>query len=213
MIVLVSGATKTFRRYQGHPALGHLKTPRNGNCVGSIVESGHCWAADNDAFGDWSPERFHTMLTAIAHALDRSRFLWVACPDVVADAHATLIRWQEWYPQIAYLGLPAAFVGQDGLERISDEIPWEDMAAFFVGGSTDWKLSIAAERFVREARSRGIWTHVGRVNTRKRLRHAVEIGADSIDGTCFSRWPDKYFPRALVWLQEAELQSHFLAAR
>ncbi len=210
---MIAGATKTFRRYQGHPALGHLKTPRGGNSIETIVASGRPWAADNDAFGAWSPERFWTMLTAIAHASDRSRFLWVACPDVVADAQATVNRWHKWAPQIAYLGLPTAFVGQDGLERISDQIPWEDMAAFFVGGTTDWKLSAAAERFVREARERGIWTHIGRVNTRKRIRHAVEIGADSIDGTTFSRWPDKYFPRALVWLKEAESQSHFLMHR
>ena len=213
MIILVSGATKTFRRFQGNRSFGCLKTPRGGNSVETIVASGHHWAADNDAFAAWSAERFQRMLTEIHRATDLSRFLWVAVPDVVGDAQATVNRWHEWYPQIEYLGLPAAFVGQDGLELIADQIPWNDMSAFFVGGSTEWKLSDAAERFVRESRYRGKWTHVGRVNTRKRIRHAIEIGADSIDGTTFSRWPDRYFPDALRWMREIESQGHFLEAR
>ncbi len=83
--------TKTFRRFQGVESFGHLKTPRNGNCVEAIVRSGHLWAADNDAFSAWDQERFWKMLRAISLA-DRSRFLWVVCPDVVADAQATVNR-------------------------------------------------------------------------------------------------------------------------
>lgn len=209
MIILVSGATRTFRRFQGHPSFGHLKTPRSGNCIDAIVATGHPWAADNDAFLAWDAERFRSMLRDIA-AADRRRFLWVACPDVVGDSRETIRRWHEWFPELASLGLPAAFVGQDGLESIADQIPWDQMAAFFIGGSTEWKLSIAAERLVREAKDRGKWVHVGRVNTFKRLQHAVEIGADSIDGTTFSRWPDKYFPTGLRWLERLERQTHFL---
>ncbi len=176
------------------------------------MRSGHLWAADNDAFSAWDQERFWKMLRAISLA-DRSRFLWVVCPDVVADAQATVNRWVEWWPQLDALGIPAAFVGQDGLEGIPDQIPWEDMAAFFVGGSTEWKLSVAAERLVREAKSREKWVHVGRCQTMKRIQHAVEIGADSIDGGSFSRWPDKYFPLALQWLSRLESQQHFLIQR
>jgi hypothetical protein len=213
VVILVSGATKTFRRYQGHPSFGHLKTPRNGNCVAAIVATGHVWAADNDAFGAWDAERFWAMLKAISNASDLSRFLWVAVPDVVADAQATVNRWHEWWPQIEALGLPAAFVGQDGLGAIADQVPWHEMSGFFLGGSTEWKLSVEAESFASEARQRGVWVHVGRCNTRQRIRHAVEIRADSIDGTAFSRWPDKYFPAALKWLSRLETQSHFLIQR
>ncbi len=212
MILLVSGATKTLRRFSGNPSFGYLKTPRGGNSIATIVAMNCLWGADNDAFGAWDQERFWRMLSAISK-VDRSRFLWVVCPDVVANAQATVNRWIEWYPQLDHLGLPTAFVGQDGLGQVADQIPWDQMTALFLGGSTAWKLSVEAEYFAIEAKARGKWVHVGRVNTRKRLQHAIEIGADSVDGTCFSRWPDRYLPRAVAWLRELESQKHFLSHR
>jgi hypothetical protein len=209
LIILVNGATRTIERY---PQLGRLVSPRAGNSIEGIATSGRLWAADNDAFKAWDQERFWVMLAKIART-DRSRLLFVACPDVVCCAQATVNRWHEWWPQIDALGLPAAFVGQNGLGAIRDQIPWDEMVAFFVGGDDEWKLSTEAERFVVEARARGKWTHVGRVNTAKRIRHAVEIGADSIDGRSFSAWPDIWIPKGLTWIHRAERQSHFLIQR
>jgi hypothetical protein len=34
-----------------------------------------------------------------------------------------------------------------------------------------------------EARRRGVWTHMGRVNSERRLRYAALIGCQSADGT------------------------------
>ncbi len=212
MKILVSGATRTFNRFLGHPCLGKLMSPSSGNSVDLIVASGHVWAADNDAFTGWNQKRFRAMLYEIAR-VDRSRFLWVACPDVVGNAQATVNRWHEWFPEIDYLGLPVAFVGQDGLEAIPDQIPWQDMRAFFVGGSTAWKLGVAAERLLIEARQRGLMTHMGRVNTFKRIRHAIEIGADTIDGRTFSAWPDLYIPKGIRWITRLEQERHFLTQR
>jgi len=209
MIILVSGATRTVGRY---PHLGRLVAPRCGNAIDEVAGSGRPWAADNDAFSAWDPERFWRMLARIA-AADRSGLLWVACPDVVGDAQATVNRWLEWYPQLEYLGLPAAFVGQNGLGAIADQIPWEDMAGLFLGGDTAWKLSGEAERFAVEAKSRGKWVHMGRCNTMKRIRHAVEIGCDSIDGRSFSAWPDTWIPKGLGWIRMAKEQKHFLIHR
>jgi hypothetical protein len=209
MIILVSGATRTVERY---PQLGRLVSPRAGNSIEDMAASGRPWAADNDAFLAWDQERFYVMLARIAKA-DRSRLLWVAVPDVVGDAQATVNRWHEWYRQLDYLGLPAAFVGQDGLGVIADQIPWHEMACFFLGGSTEWKLSVEAERFAGEAKARCKLVHVGRVNTRKRIRHAFEIGADSIDGKSFSAWPDITIPKGLGWIRRAERQRYFLIQR
>jgi hypothetical protein len=210
MIILVSGATRTVERFRDQ--LGRLVTPRGGNSIDGIAGGGQLWAADNDAFGAWDEGRFRKMLDRISR-VDRSRFLWVALPDVVGNARETIDRWGEWYPQVVRLGVPAAFVGQDGLSGEEGRIPWDEMAAFFVGGSTEWKLGEEAERFVGEARRRGKWTHIGRVNTEKRIRHAVEIGADSIDGTTFSRWPDRWIPRGLAWIRRSKQQMHFLGPR
>lgn len=204
MILLVSGATRTLERY---PEAGRLITPRNGNSIGRLADSGRAWAADNDCFQRLDVDAYWRMITRIGR-VDRSRLLWVAVPDVVGDAQATVNRWVEWHPQLEYLGLPAAFVGQDGLELIEDQIPWDGMAAFFVGGSTRWKLSEAAERFSREAKARGKLVHFGRVNTRCRIRDVLLMAptADSIDGTTFSRWPDKWLPKGLGWIRETRRQ-------
>jgi hypothetical protein len=209
MIILVSGATKTVGRY---PQLGRLVSPSVGNSLEEVAASGRPWAADNEAFVGWDIDRYWRMLGRLSR-VDRSRLLWVVCPDVVGDAQETANRWLEWYPQLAWLDLPAAFVGQDGLEAIPDEIPWDEMRCFFLGGSTGWKLGEAAERFAREARERGKWVHMGRVNTEKRIRHAIEIGCDSIDGKSFSAWPDIYIPRGLRWIRKHESQASFLVNR
>lgn len=47
---------------------------------------------------------------------------------------------------------------------------------------------------------------MGRCNTLRRIRHALEIGADSIDGTTFSKWPDKWIPKGLGWVKREKRQ-------
>lgn len=209
MIILVSGATRTVDRY---PQLGRLVSPSVGNSIDGVAASGRPWAADNEAFTSWDPDRFWAMLRKIA-AADRSRLLWVVCPDVVGDAQETINRWVEWYPQLEYLGLPAAFVGQNGLGACWDQIPWDQMAGAFLGGDDAWKLGEESEWFAREAKDRGLWVHMGRCNTRKRIRHAVEIGCDSIDGRSFSAWSEVWIPKGLAWIRQADQQRHFLIHR
>ena len=63
------------------------------------------------------------------------------------------------------------------------------------------------ELLVRMARVRGLWTHVGRVNTMGRLARIEAMGAHSFDGSQFSRFPDKYIPPFLARL---EVQQHAL---
>ena len=198
VIVLVSGATRTFERFRGNPNFGRLKTPRNGNSVAAIAACGHPWACDNDCFTGFREARFARMLGQVS-AADRANLMWAAAPDVVGDCRATLALFGEWRPRMAAMGLPVALVGQDGAEDA--DLPWGEMAALFLGGSTAWKLSAAAESLAAEARARGKLVHMGRVNSARRLRHAWEIGCHSVDGTCFSRWPDRYFPEALATLR------------
>lgn len=205
MILLVSGATKTLER---HPEAGCLVSPRSGNSIERLADSGRIWAADNDCFQRLDVDAYWRMIIRISKS-DRSRLLWVTVPDVVGEAQATVNRWIEWYPQLDYLDLPAAFVGQDGLELIQEQIPWDGMAAFFVGGSTEWKLSEHSERLSREAKSRGKLVHFGRVNTKRRIRDVVLMcqDADSIDGRSFSAWPDKNMPKGLRWIRRAKEQA------
>jgi hypothetical protein len=48
---------------------------------------------------------------------------------------------------------PIALVAQDGLEPLP--VPWEQLEALFIGGSSRWKLGPHAARLVREAKERG----------------------------------------------------------
>ena len=200
MKLLVSGATKDVAI---HTDCGILVTPQNGNSVRKIARSGRIWAADNSAFGAWDQRKFQRMISRIAYA-GRSRFLWVACPDVVADAPATLAKWAEWFPVLSRLGLPVAFVAQDGIEKTPDLIPWPDMVALFIGGSTDWKLGPEAAGLAKRAKSLGKFVHVGRVNSERRIKHCLEIGADTVDGTGFSMFP-KLIADGLAWIDKHQI--------
>lgn len=197
--MLVSGATRTVERYKGNAFLGRLVTPANRNSVEALVRSGLPWAADNAAFSGFDEPRYLRMLDRIEC---RPGCLFVTAPDVVGDARATMRLFHLWRLLLAEKGLPVALVAQDGQENL--RTPWDDFEALFLGGTTDWKLGDGANFLAAEAKARGKWLHMGRVNTRKRIRLAHAWGCDSIDGSGFSRWPDIRIPKGLRWIEECE---------
>jgi len=97
-----------------------------------------------------------------------------------------------------YMAWPLAFVAQDGIEDLA--IPWRDLQAIFLGGTTEWKLSQSAVDVIRTAKILGKHTHVGRVNTRGRWKHFEQLGVDTCDGTGFSRFRDEKF----LWLRDID---------
>ena len=210
MILLVSGATTTVRRYAGHSALGQLVQPRSFNSIAKIAASGMVWGADNDALAGVQPDAYLAMLDAIA-AAPREHLKFVAAPDavertpegIVGSWEGTLWLWRCWRSALQVRGLPAAIVLQDG--ATPESVPWDGLAAVFVGASTSWKLSRSAELLVRMARARGLWTHVGRVNTMGRLARVEEMEAHSFDGSQFSRFSSKYIPPFLARLEHRQL--------
>lgn len=126
----------------------------------------------------------------------------MACPDVVGDHAATLALWRQWAPEIDSYGLPAAFVAQDGCTAAT--VPWETARAVFIGGKLvggkriggriiggedPYKLGLEAAGIVRAAKERGLWAHMGRVNTQRRIHYAGVTGCDSVDGSGFSKHP------------------------
>lgn len=152
---------------------------------------GFRWAADNDAFNaSYSDEAFVKMLEKITGL---PGCLFVVAPDVVGDAGQTHILFHNWYYRLHATGQPIAYVAQDGIERP----PWDLFDALFIGGSTEFKLSSQVALLVAQAKQRGKWVHMGRVNTRRRVRYAQSIGCDSIDGTNFSMYRRTNLPWAL----------------
>jgi hypothetical protein len=187
-IALVSGATATLRRYARTGSFGQLIVPGAGN----VPDLGLPWACDNGAFSGFDEARFTAMLERLLPFQRERPCMWVACPDVVGDAAATLDLFARWAPEVGALDYPTALVAQDGLE--SAEVPWAMVDCLFVGGTTAWKLSAEARALLAEARSRQMLTHVGRVNSARRARYCCALGVDSIDGTTLSAWPDRWFP-------------------
>lgn len=157
---------------------GRMLTPASWS-PGMTLGPGRVWAADNEVFtGKFAPERFFPFLRTMAPY--RVSCAFVTAPDVVADAVATLERYETYAGRIRDLGFPVAFVAQDGQESL----PFPDnYDALFIGGSTEWKLSDAADRCIKQAKMSGKWIHVGRVNSQMRIRHFQLIGVDSVDGT------------------------------
>jgi hypothetical protein len=183
----------------GHagPGFGRLLSPRDCSRAADTGRAGIPWAADNDAFLAWDARRYRLMLAAIQGA---PGCLFVTAPDVVGEAVDTWVRFHRWRDVLHGTGQPIAYVLQDG--ATSATVPWDEIGAVFVGGTTKWKLSGEAEHLVREAARRGLWVHMGRVNSRRRYDYARALGCDSVDGSQFSRWRKTWLPAALAWHRE-----------
>lgn len=183
--------------------LGFIATPAQSNPRPAGVR----WCADNGCFsdryrGDWE----FTVWLAGQRGIDDCEF--AVAPDVVGDAERTLARSRPLLTVIRGMGYRVALVAQDGLEQL--RIPWDRFDALFIGGSTEWKLGAGARAIAREASLRCKWVHMGRVNSRERLRYAATIGCDSADGTLLTFGPDLHIGRLLGWLKELNGQTDFL---
>jgi hypothetical protein len=93
--------------------------------------------------------------------------------------------------------MPASLVAQDGLENLN--VPWRTFDVLFIGGTTEWKLGPDVRTLIEEATERRKPVHMGRVNSKKRLRYAKSIGCSTADGTYITFGPDKNLPIALSW--------------
>jgi hypothetical protein len=183
--------------------LGYIDTPAQGN----KRPAGVVWCADNGCFSDkWDQEKWWQFLVDNAH--DAATCLFAVAPDVVGDAYATTVRFRKWWQRIRALGYPVAYVAQDGLEKLRGNtvgggltfpVPWDSFDVLFIGGSTNWKLGEAARGIVAEAKGRGKWVHMGRVNSQRRFEYARAIGCDSADGTYLTFGPDTNLPKLLAW--------------
>lgn len=183
MLVLVNKYPGTLEKYR-HPNLGLFMGPRNNYNPDRV--DGWVWGADNDCFnGGLDEPAYRAMLDRIDGIPGG---LFVVAPDVVADAAATLDLLYDWLGDLR--GFPVALVAQDGLQL--NCVPWLEIDALFIGGSTGYKMSRDAATAVAEAKRQGKWVHMGRVNTRRRFRYAKSIGCDSVDGTSASKWTDAH---------------------
>ena len=140
------------------------------------------WAIDNGAFAGFETKAFMALLDR--HAERRADCLFVTAPDIVGSARRTLEVFERWRPRLA--GWKIALVCQDGQEDLP--LPWDEIDAVFIGGSTKWKCAPAAEHIVRAALMLDKHVHIGRINTAGRWKHFEGMGAHTADGTGLARY-------------------------
>jgi len=165
--------------------------------MGNRLAEGQTWAADTGCYAQ--PEKYsNAVYWKWLEKRDPMSCLFATAPDVVGDAAATLTRSKPMFKEIHALEYPVAFVAQDGIETI--QVPWADFDCLFIGGSTKFKLGLIAERYIQEAKARGKWVHVGRVNSGKRFRRFRQLRVDSVDGTYLVWGPDINTPKLKRWV-------------
>lgn len=197
-VIYLSGAVRADVLTE--PGLGVMLTPDMGNRPDL---SATAWAADNGCFSQGATFSIGRWLMWLERMQPyQATCLFAVAPDVLGDAVATWKRSRLLLPLLRDMGWPAALVAQDGMEHT--HIHWRAFDALFIGGSTRWKLSPQAAQLVAEAKQRGKWVHMGRVNSARRLRIAAEMGCDSADGTFLAYGPDRNIKRVRRWLSDLE---------
>jgi hypothetical protein len=234
--IYLTGVSTAEARAAGRENLGILVQPGNSTHLDVAAGSFARFGADNGFYGlgskaDPTPEQDAAAVEKWLRWLVESiaplgnACLFATVPDVlrwieldgkripVGDAEGTLARYPRLASIVRKLGLPAALVAQDGLELDGDflvagseRLSWDDVDVIFVGGSDAYKLGPDARRVCEEARARGKWVHVGRVNSWKRIA-LVRDYADSVDGTFLGFGPRANWPRLEGWLDRLDLEA------
>jgi hypothetical protein len=217
---------------KNNPGLGLVITPATKQYIKHGGDYSHIMV-DNGAFSEFtgtspfSEDKFFAMLDAIVAAGLQDKVQHVVVPDRVGDWKGTTERWKEFYERVKAYGMPLAYVGQDGIEEHTDQIPWDEFDVFFIGGSTPWKLGYnpkgkykdfnrptdeelrkagflkAQHDLIKEAKRRGKRVHMGRVNSWKRMELAnYGMQVDSADGNFIGAAPDNNLPIVVDWLKE-----------
>lgn len=199
MLYLSTPSSLNVRLAMRAGIIGCVLTPK----PGSTMPDEAIYACDNGKFGKGWPGHLEWFfwLVRTVERYGVQRCLFATAPDVPFNARQTLAESLPWLPAIRTLGIPAAFVAQDGSEA-PELIPWGKFDVLFLGGSTEWKLGEGAAGLAREAKARGVSVHMGRVNSRKRLNIASALGCASADGTYLAFGPDINLARLISWLSD-----------
>lgn len=190
-------AKPQFRSMLHDAGIGILTTHRS---VRFPPDDTWVFAADNGCFSSsWNENAWLAWIKQV-----NNEALFAVVPDSVGDWSQTRLRWERYSPIVKNLCFKAAYVLQDGQK--SDLVPWSDADAIFVGGSTEWKLSEESRMLIAEAKYRGKWVHMGRVNSLRRMMLARDWGCDSADGTYLAFGPDINVPRLIKATQLLDSQ-------
>jgi hypothetical protein len=199
-VLYLSGVVRSEIMANEYPFLGMMLTP----FITNILDlSAVRWGADTGCYAQgerFELGKYYRWLSDRDYA--KHMCLFATAPDVVGDADETWEQSKDVLPVLREMGYKAALVAQDGIERMS--IEWDAFDVLFLGGTTGWKLSHYAWDLTATAKERGKWVHMGRVNSERRIRTAMSMGCDSVDGTFLAVAPDINFERMLRWFRSLQ---------
>lgn len=173
---------------------GVMNAPQSSYDMQKASDLGMQWVMDNNCFNNYDPA---AILKLMAKNRGITGCVFMTAPDVVQDHESTLILFRAWLGTIQSYGFPVAFVLQNGATVFN--VPWDSCAAVFIGGDDSFKYSLHLAQIVKEAKRRGKWVHMGRVNTIERINLCNRLKCDSFDGTCYSRFLKTYVPKHLPY--------------
>jgi hypothetical protein len=183
MLCMINGSYSAARDIAPIEYIGMMSTPFTGNTIMHAVNHDAVWCLDNGCFNRYEPQSIVRMLERW-QGLKGCKFAVV--PDVVCNHDETMLLFRAWIGTYTRLGYPAAFVLQNGVTP--DSVPYGSIAAVFIGGDDQFKYNDTVREIVKRAKQRGLWVHMGRVNSARRIRYAAAIGCDSTDGTAVVRF-------------------------
>lgn len=197
--------------------MGFMLSPGAGVRLDLVMGMPH--ALDNGCYSQgerFNLDAFYGWLGEMEPARDTC--LFAVAPDVIGDAAATCARSLPTLAELRRRGWRAAYVAQDG-ETVTSA-PWGTFDALFVGGvncpACVLRMSLrgmpavtgcrcfkwhGVRPLVTEAKRRGLWVHVGRVNSGKNVIRAARMGADSTDGTYMRFNPTEAIERMGRWVR------------
>lgn len=193
MKIMLDCSSKKIHEYRDRYGVDfwQLRTPLTAYALAGVP-----YGLDNGCFKRFNKKTWERLLDEAEENMPK----FVCLPDIVGDAARTLDLFDAF--EIKTNGLPRALVLQDGIAN--HRIPWDKMAAVFVGGSDAFKTSDEAMNACRTAKMLGKWVHVGRVNTAARVNYWKGM-ADSIDGSGISRY-DHMLENVLAALSDTSTQ-------
>lgn len=161
-----------------HPDIGVMTGPRVGG-LGSILTSQRPWASDCDALSKhgFHYDEFVEHLRRVHDPELIARCQFVVVPDVPGCGRSTLAAFHAAAPELAELGFPSRTACKTVQRNWSCRpVTWPSWAAVTLAGG-GWGSASGTRG------GPGLRTHVGRVNSARRVRHLSFCHCDSVDGT------------------------------
>ena len=142
------------------------------------------WGFDNGAFDSWQNGNPWDEFAYLERLERARRFdcdpLVAVVPDIVAGGCESLEFSMKWLYRLPH-DWPWYLAVQDGMEPKDVEQVLHMFSGVFLGGTDKFKTQ--AYRWAKLAHGAGKKFHYGRCGTIRKLRHAVRVGADSLDSS------------------------------